>query len=131
MIENRDQAPSVSNAEDLKTLAENLKVNLLTVLLWQKLNQLTKNTMLLQEQFDKSFGYCWNVVCGEYFTMSITYQEILFMFRGSKAFLIWRSTRCLEQDIRKDEVPVKKIFKRRRFWIKYLWLLLLIGKIYV
>ena len=33
MIENRDQAPSVSNAEDLKTLAENLKVNLLTVLL--------------------------------------------------------------------------------------------------
>ena len=114
MIENRDHAPASSNSDDLKTLAGNLKVYLSTVPL-TKLNQLTINTMPLKEQFDKSFGYCWNVVCGEFFTMSITYQDILFMFRGSKAFLIWRSTRCLEKDISKDEVPVKKIFKRRRF----------------
>ena len=36
----------------------------------------------IKERMDRKYGYCWNVVCGEFYSMSITYQDMLYLFLG-------------------------------------------------
>ena len=63
---------------------------------------------------DTKFGYSWNVVCGEFFSMSITYQDLLYLFLGSVAILIWRSSNCLEKDVTTAPVESSKKTHHRK-----------------
>ena len=62
----------VKNITELKSLSEMLKV----ILLFDLTVPTDVNAMciFIQEKFDQTFGHSWNIICGEAFSSSLTFQ---------------------------------------------------------